>query len=780
MFIYFLALFLILIIHLYYRLPFWLLSIFWFFTPFICYKLKLITNTQGIITLFLILNVIIIGNFSHLRRLFFTLPLLRVFNSKDRINWQRFKNIDDGWLVTDFEKALYNGQPDFSQHISESPPSQAARDFLNRMGEKSDLSPERYRQFLGDHGIAALAIEKNYSGHGFNRRDVAHIINGISQYNPLLAALIGIINTESVISLINRHGTEQQREDYLYAFAQGDKQPFLNTTFLYELLENGRSSIEGRIETDLFNGNETVGIRLSFSDIIMLGTARSSVFYLAVNLSDFTNVLSNHTHLGTVLCLLDSDHDDIEVTPGNEVYKGLFKYYRCSAKDIFIPLNKIIGGERAINSGIKQLFLNQAQGAGVWPAAVSRYIQDSASYFSWYFAHIKKQNSRPLMDYRLVRKQLNRQFSYRQRLINVQQAAFINGDNPLMSYTNILFKNSLFDASLQQLNWLRTILGSHAHQIKSEHKLNQYFRVKHLSMELDGHSHEINQLPLMKKVALSAHPWYKLEIAELNKQRIDSKKVDKLLFKHIAYILHNLVKVWVYAIRTSWFGRFFWRKSKHKNRIRRLSSSYALVADLALIKWSLRKDNNTEFTAFLAKCNQHLVTQMAVLSEYRDHKNHDMRRFVLKQSLRDSYYLCQKSLNQTINSAFSHYTSLLLKILIFPFGKPFHPAGFATDEALEPLPESGLQHPIQATRSITRVADASHQLLAAKKIETAVTNATGLTVTSKNYQVLIDRSLAAGIISVEQAEQLRAAYDAIHDLEIINHFGIHYDQQNHS
>lgn len=757
-----------------------MLSIFWFFTPFICYKLKLITNTQGIITLFLILNVIIIGNFSHLRRLFFTLPFLSVFNSKDRINWQRFKNIDDDWLVTDFEKALYNGQPNFNVQIPESSPSQAAQNFLNRIGQKTDLSPERYRRFLSDHGIAALAISKKHDGHGFNRRDVAHIINGISQYNPLLAALIGIINTESVISLINRNGTPPQREEYLPAFSKGDKQPFLNTTFLYELLENGRSSIEGRIETDLYNDQETIGIRLSFSDIIMLGTNRSSVFYLAVNLSDFTNELGNHTHLGTALCLLDSAHDDIQVIPGNEVYKGLFKYYRCSAKDIFIPLSKIIGGEGAINHGIKQLYVNQAQGAGVWPAAVSRYIQDSASYFSWYFAHIKKQNSRPLMDYRLVRKQLNRQFSYRQRLINVQHTALINGKKPLMSYTNILFKNSLFDASLQQLNWLRTILGSHAHQIKNEHKLNQYFRVKHLSMELDGHSHEINQLPLMKKVALSAHPWYKLEIAELSQAQVNSKKVDKLLFKHLAYILHNVVKIWIFAIRTSWFGRFFWRKSKHKNRIRRLSSSYALIADLALIKWSLRKDNNTEFTAFLAECNQHLVTQMAVLSEYRQHKNHDMRRFVLKQSLRDSYYLCQKALNQSINSAFNHYPSLFLKVLIFPFGKPFHPAGFATDEALEPLPEAGLEHPIQATRSITRVADASQQLLAARNIETAVTNATGLTVTSKNYQVLIDRSLAAGIISVEQAEQLRAAYDAIHDLEIINHFGTHYDQQDHS
>src|SRR5690606_19445117 len=186
--IYLRTLFFQLLVHLFYRLPFWLLSILWSFTPFICYKLKLITNTQGIITLFLILNIIIIGNFGHLRRLFFTLPLLGIFNSKDRINWQRFADIDDGWLVTDFEKSLYNGQPDFKvNRLSTLLPSAAATEFIETISQHEDLNQQQYRQFLSKHRIAGLAIEKKYQGHGFTKHEVAYIINGISQYNPLLA-----------------------------------------------------------------------------------------------------------------------------------------------------------------------------------------------------------------------------------------------------------------------------------------------------------------------------------------------------------------------------------------------------------------------------------------------------------------------------------------------------------------------------------------------------------------------------------------------------------------
>lgn len=772
--LYLLTLFILTLIHLYYRLPFWLLSVFWFFTPFVFYKLQFITNTQGIITLFLLLNVMFIGNLRYIRRLFFTMPLLRIFNSKDRINWQHFEQIDDGWLVTDFEKSLYNGQPDFRfADIPHHPVSDRAQQYAAQLLQQKNRDIIAFRRAIQSQQYCGLAVDQKFGGQAFNRHELAHVISRVSQLDPLMAALIGIINTESVISLIQSHGTKEQKQQYLPQFTSGAKQPFLNPTYLYELLENGKSSIEGRIDIETHQGEPVHGIRLSFTDIIMLGTPQSSVFYLAVNLSDFANELSDRTKLGTAMCIIDTEADRIQIRQGNEAYKGLFRYYSCSAQDIFIPLSQIVGGFKNVNQGIKQMYLKQAAAASIWPAAVSVPIHDSTTYISWYFAHIKKQNSRALLNYRLVQKQLNRQFSHRQRLLNIQQMALINSSDMLMSYSNILFKNSIFDISLHQLTWLRTVLGSHAHHIKSENNLNQYFRVKHLSMELDGNSHEINQLPLMKKVALSAHPWYTKEVEVLNKAHVDSKKLDYLLFKHFAFILHNLTKIWVHAVRTSWLGRFIWRQSKHANLIRRMSSSYAFIADLALIKWSLKKENNTEFTGFLAQCNQQLIIQMAVLRQYQKDDNDDNTKFILKQSLRDSFFISQQTINKSINSAFSRFTALLLKIMIFPLGKPFHQASFAAPTKLDLIESTTIINLAEHNSVLAQIAEASARLSLVQNIEHAVTNATGLALTTKNYQVLIDRTLAAGIISVEQAEQIRTAYDSIHELELINHFGNH-------
>lgn len=774
--LYLLTLILLAIIHAFYLLPFWLLSLFWFFTPFVFYKLQFITNTQGIITLFLLLNIIIIGNLRHIRMLFITLPMLRIFNGKDRINWQRFIKIDNGWLVTEFEKSIYNGKPDFNFKIPKpAKVSQAAKKFANDIIKFKQHDVVSWRKSISPEKYTGLSVDTQYGGYGFTRHEITYVLSKIAQIDPLFSALIGIINTESVINIIESYGTTEQKRKYLSAFTAGEKQPFLNTTFLYELLENGKSSIEGRIDIESHQGQAIHGIRVSFSDIIMLGTPNSSVFYLAVNLTDFANELSERTRLGTALCILDAETDKITIKEGNVAYKGIFKYYSCSAQDIFIPLSQIVGGFKNTDQGIMQMYKMQASAASIWPAAVSRPVHDSTTYISWYFAHIKKQNSRALLNYRLVQKQLNRQFSHRQRLINIQQMALVNSSQPLMSYSNILFKNTIFDISLHQLSWLRTVLGSSAHQIKSENNLNQYFRVKHLSMELDGNSHEINQLPLMKKVALSAHPWYSQEVEELSKKHIDIKKIDYLIFKHMAFIWHNCAKVWVYAVRTSWLGRFIWRKSKHKNLVRRMSSTYALIADLALIKWSLKEENNTEFTGFLAQCNQQLLIQMGVLRKYLQNSNDENTKFILKQSMKDSFYLSQNSINQSINSAFGRLAALVLKICVFPFGKPFHQASFATKNNESLVDDKVVEDLSQNNSILARISKASEQLNQVKNIENAVSNATGFAVTIKNYQVLIDRTLAAGIISVEQAEQIRSAYDLIHELELINHFGNNHE-----
>ena len=772
------------LIHCYYRWPFWMLSIFWFVLPFILYLTEDISKTQGVVLLWLILITIIVFNIKRIRRALITNRLVQILNNKEPVEWQQFDRIDSGWLSTEFERSIFTGRPDFTP-FPKTPACIKSSHFLELKKkletclQNNGKTSSDWLHLCEDVPIAALNIPAEYGGADLDAIQCSHIIRLLSEHEPVLSAVVGIINFDSVSTLIQRFGTRQQKDKYLNAISQHQQLPFLNTTSLYELLENGKSSLEARVDIETHGDRQQHGIRVSFTDVIMLGTEQSGIFYVAVNVTDFANYLGDKTRLGTALCLLDTNTDKISIEKGNSAYSGYLHYFRCSAKDLFVPLEQIIGGIDAVDQGIEHLFQLQSRAASIWSTSVSLPIHTMTTLLSWHFSHLKKQNGRSLLSYRLVKKQLNQQLSHYLKLTLIAQLGAHRTENAILSYSQILLKNSVLQATLDQLGILRTILGSHAHNLKTEGNLGNFYKVMHLSMELDGDSHEINQLPLMKKVAMATHPYYAQEIALLSKPDFDSKAFDKVFFKHIGFIWHNLSRIWAYASKTSWTGRLFFRKNKHKDFIRRLSSSFAFVADMSLIKWSIKKQSNTEFTGYLAQCNQQLILLMSLINFYQ-HKTHtDAQKFIIKQSMKAAFFEAQVNLNAAINSAFGRIPALLMKIAIFPFGKPFNKASFLAknNHQLQDmmLPES---EPNQNT-IVSQVSAASARLIEINSIENAVSNATGSAVTTKNFNVLIDRTLAAGIISVEQAEDIREAYQSILDLQLINHFGKNHENQKH-
>ena len=209
---YFLSLFILTITTAYYRLPFWLLSILWFLTPFVCYKLKLITNTQGIITLFLLLNLMALINIRPIRRWLVTIPLLHGLNNKDRNAWRQFSRIDDGWLTTDFEKSIFNGNPNFKATLNEkSVISAQAQQLFDAIETQTTTAVGAFPDYLKSLGLQGLMTPTQYEGQGLSPSTCAQVIQRIASHEPLLGAAVGILNCESAITLINQHGSKEQK-----------------------------------------------------------------------------------------------------------------------------------------------------------------------------------------------------------------------------------------------------------------------------------------------------------------------------------------------------------------------------------------------------------------------------------------------------------------------------------------------------------------------------------------------------------------------------------------
>lgn len=216
--------------------------------------------------------------------------------------------------------------------------------------------------------------------------------------------------------------------------------------------------------------------------------------------------------------------------------------------------------------------------------------------------------------------------------------------------------------------------------------------------------------------------------------------------------------------------------------IKRMSSSFAFVSDITLIVWAFKRTVNTSFASHLGECIQHLITAVSLHEHYLTTENDKNSKELTKTTLKNTLHACQKSLKNTANLAFKRVPALIVKLIIFPLGRPFHEVKVfqSLDINIEKLcefEENFKEKKSNHSPFLQNIYQAKQKLKAAESAENAVTNVTGTPLTTDNYETLINRCLAAGILSVEQSEQLREAYQSILAIQLTNHFGNNYEKE---
>jgi|GEM_PF-1133261 len=773
----------------FFRIKLWIFSLIILILQLFFLQFNIISFASYV--LFFISTAIILSllNFKQIRIKFITRNLYNHLKNSNN-QWDTFKRIDDGWFASDFEKAIFNGSPVFNNTIAATNKHKQTPKISADIN-KLILNPKNTSNFtkvnkLSDIGAISLLIKNSYNGEELTALEISSLLKSISRTNPVLATIIGLMNLDSPTSIIHHFASYKQKKKFLPMITRAKMIPFLKPTSLYEALESQKSSIEGRIEKEFIDGKEQLGVRISFQDIILLGTTRSNCFYLNVNIKDFNNLYGDTTHLGTAICIINKEIQGISYRKGLKAYDGFLHYYACTGDNVFIPFYNIINETQGIGKGLEYLYRNQYFASSIWPLAVSIPANNTATLTAWYFAHLQKQNGRQLLSFKVVQTKLNEQLSQSLQFKLMNEISLSNNLEPqLLKFTAILNKNTYITQTMEQLSLLRGILGSNSHNIKTESKLRSFYKVAHLTTELDGMSHEINQLPLIRKAALACHPYYYKEVKLLTKEPTESRlqEFDKLIFQHMGYILQNITKIWVHTLRISFIGRIFLPKNKYKIMIKRMSSSFAFLSDITLIVWAFKLKINTSFASHLGESIQHLTTSIALHNHYVSDKQNELTKELTKVTLKNTLFSCQNALKNTINLAFGRGPSIFIKLLIFPLGRPFHEIKIlkSLNSDIEEICEfetDANNGELNTTYSpfLRRIYDAKQKLKAAESAEIAVTNVTGTPLTTDNYETLINRCLAAGIVSVEQSEQLRDAYQSILAIQLTNHFGNNYEK----
>jgi len=330
---------------------------------------KLIFTGWGLLTFIMLLVPVVLLVLAQegLRQSYLTRPIFKWFKAiLPDISQTEQEAIDAGTVWWDGE--LFSGKPNWDKLLSVPKPSltddeQAFLDgpvnTLCHMADTWDINhnlsiiPKDILKFVLSEGFLGMIIPKSYGGKEFSPVAQAEVLSRISACGGCIGIFIGVPNSLGPGELLMKYGTEAQKDHYLPRLAKGTDIPCFALTG--PLAGSDATSIPDRgvVCKGEFDGEEVLGIRLNFEKRYITLAPIATIIGLAFQLDDPDGLLGDEekTEYGITCALIPRKTKGISIGRRHKPIGDAFINGPIFGKDVFIPLDYIIGGAEMAGKG---------------------------------------------------------------------------------------------------------------------------------------------------------------------------------------------------------------------------------------------------------------------------------------------------------------------------------------------------------------------------------------------------------------------------------------------
>ena len=263
-----------------------------------------------------------------------------------------------------------------------------------KLTEDRDM-PEEFWNRCKKQGFFGMIIPKKYGGKGFSAHGHSQVVQTISTRSGSAAGTITVPNSLGPGELLMRYGTEEQKNYFLPRLARGDLIPCFGLTAPHSGSDAASMS---EAYGEVVERDGKLGIVASFNKRYITLAPVAGVVGLAFGLKDPKGLLKGTGHEGITIALLERDHEGLQMGRRHDPLVASFMNGTVTGKDVFIPMDKIIGGQTRCGFGWNMLMDCLAEGRSVsLPASAVGASQMAVNAVGAY-ARIRKQFRVPVAD----------------------------------------------------------------------------------------------------------------------------------------------------------------------------------------------------------------------------------------------------------------------------------------------------------------------------------------------------------------------------------------------
>ncbi|MBS0289468.1 MAG: acyl-CoA dehydrogenase [Proteobacteria bacterium] len=660
------------------------------------------------------------------------------------------------WL----EKDLLQGTMDWKQFLSMQKPNlkpeeQAFLDekveILCRMledwkivHELSDLTPEIWA-FLKAEKFFAMIIPKEFGGLGFSAFAHSCVITKIATRSISAAVTVMVPNSLGPAELLLHYGTIEQQQHYLPRLACGDEIPCFALTSKEAGSDASAIEDNGIVCKGNHEGKEVIGIRLNFDKRYITLAPVATVFGLAFKLYDPNHLLFDKIEVGITLCLIPTNHPGVQIGQRHFPLNMAFMNGPIRGKDVFVPIEWIIGGAKMAGSGWRMLMECLSAGRGISLPALSTATGMLSLRMTSAYCAIRKQFSVSIGTFEGIEQPLARIAGLTYLLQATRSLTACGVDQGFKpSVATAIAKYHMTEMARKVINDAMDIHGGRGIMLGPSNYLGRGYQAIPISITVEGANILTRSLMIFGQGAIRCHPYVKKELQAAQLYNTDKEEAlklfDKSLISHIGYFISNAVKCFTFAVSCGYLS-FVPTNHKTKVYIKKLnwlSVALAFATDIALLSLggSLKRKENT--SARLGDVLSQLYMAAATIKYYHDEGNQDSDWPLVTWALQMCLFETQEAFYGLFNNFPKPYVGSFLKWFIFPFGKVFS------------LPKDIIYH--ECAKGTQEVPDLRNRLTSLCYIGRTKQDPTGLMEATYNQLLKVQPFKAKMDLAIKQKE----------------------------
>ncbi|MGE9551992.1 acyl-CoA dehydrogenase FadE [Erwinia amylovora] len=623
-------------------------------------------------------------NFVPMRRAMFSKPVLRTFRKvMPPMSRTEKEAIDAG--TTWWEGDLFRGKPDWQklhnypqprltadeQAFLEGPVNEACRlanDF-QITHEMADLPPELWA-YLKEHRFFAMIIKKEYGGLEFSAYAQARVLQKLAGVSGILAITVGVPNSLGPGELLQHYGTAEQKDHYLPRLARGQEIPCFALTSPEAGSDAGAIPDTGVVCMGEWQGKQVLGMRLTWNKRYITLAPVATVLGLAFKLSDPEHLLGETEELGITCALIPTQTPGVEIGKRHFPLNVPFQNGPTRGKDIFVPIDTIIGGPKMAGQGWRMLVECLSVGRGITLPSNSTGSLKSIALAIGAYAHIRRQFRLPVGKMEGIEEPLARiagNAYVMDAAASLITYGIVMGEKPAV--LSAIVKYHCTHRGQRAIVDAMDIAGGKGIMLGTSNFLARAYQGAPIAITVEGANILTRSMIIFGQGAIRCHPYVLTEMAAA--QNNDVAAFDRALFSHVGHVGSNMM-------RSLWLGLTGGRTSKTPTRdatrryyqhLNRLSANLALLADMSMSVLGGSLKRRERISARLGDVLSQLYLASAALKRYEDEGRHEADLPLVHWGVQDALNQAEIAIDDLLRNFPNRMVAGVLRLTIFPLGR---------------------------------------------------------------------------------------------------------------